>query len=511
MLSWKQTIVLLGLVLCLGLGIRAVGLGNNSFVADEFLDINSAYGYFKTGEWKAWDFNHQKPSVVNENTARDARASIYKWQVAQIFRFFPPTEATARMVSVFWGLVSMMVIFWSTLIFTKRREIALIATLLCAVSVAGIIFDRRLRMYAMFAPLYLTLATVVYMMFTRTMETRMSFVRQLSKRWGIHFGYALLAGCLFFIGLLTHQLTATIVFSLAVYLFWTGIGQMWRTGSWQNHSFWLLGCGIVALVVLRVVAPHFFASFSAGLIWLDNHYSYIGYAMTDYAYPLVAILLMAFGVFTLAAREKKPKAAGYLLFSYLVPLMCAIWFFRRNAGPQYIFFVQSFGLILTATGLYGLWQSLKEHFPEWKRNTSLGVLLGLFVLVPNFGYFFEENNTYHETSSGGNPNYRKVFEYVKKNRLPTDILVTRNVRNYYWSGADMTVYDLGDEIHREKLSLSALKEIVESNESGWMVLSENDYDYVSNEAEGYMKQEMKRVSNASVRGPIEVYRFDHRY
>ena len=75
----------------------------------------------------------------------------------------------------------------------------------------------------------------------------------------------------------------------------------------------------------------------------------------------------------------------------------------------------------------------------------------------------------------------------------------------------MTVYDLGDEIHREKLSSSALKEIVESHESGWMVLSENDYDYVSNEAEGYMKQEMERVSNASVRGPIEVYRFDHRY
>jgi hypothetical protein len=137
----------------------------------------------------------------------------------------------------------------------------------------------------------------------------------------------------------------------------------------------------------------------------------------------------------------------------------------------------------------------------------LVILSGLFLLVPNFGYFLAENNTYHETSSGGNPNYRKVFEYVKKNRLPTDVLVTRNMRNYYWSGTDIPVYDLGDEVNREKLSLDALERIVKEHESGWVVLSDNDYDYFSNEAETYMKQRMERISNPSVRGPIEVYRF----
>jgi hypothetical protein len=80
-------------------------------VADEFLDMNSAYGYFKTGEWKAWDFNHQEPSAVNTNTARDERANIYKWQVAQLFRFLPPTEAVARSVSVFWGGITLLMVF----------------------------------------------------------------------------------------------------------------------------------------------------------------------------------------------------------------------------------------------------------------------------------------------------------------------------------------------------------------------------------------------------------------
>lgn len=506
-ISWRQTIIIGACILSLGFGMRVYDLGHNSFVADEFLDMNSAYGYFKTGEWKAWDFNHQEPSVVNENVARDERASLYKWQVAQLFRVLPPTEETARLISVAWGVISLLVVFWSTFIFTKRRETALLATFLCALSVSSIIFDRRLRMYAMFAPVYLALATTLYLCLEQTVTKRSRLLRWLRQRIGIHVGYALLSGIFFAIGLATHQLTATIVFSMTAYLLWAGVMQYRQTGVWKNRYAVFLGIGVAALVLLSLIAKSFLASFTSGLIWFDDHYSYLGYVMTDYAHPLLAVLLMGFGAYFLTVRERNTRAAGYLVFSYIIPLACAIWFFRRNAGPQYIFFAQSFGIILVAAGILGLWESLRERFVGWGRRTAWGVLFLLVMLVPNFGYFFEENNTYHETSSGGNPNYRKVFEYVKKNRLPADILVTRNVRNYYWSGADMTVYDLGDEIHREKLSLSALKEIVESHESGWMVLSENDYDYVSNEAEILMKQRMERVSHPSVRGSIDVYRF----
>ena len=506
-LSWKQTLGIGCIILCFGVGIRAYGLGNNSFVADEFLDMNSAYGYFKTGEWKAWDFNHQESSTVNLNGARDERANIYKWQVAQLFRFLPPTEAVARSVSVFWGGITLLTVFWSAWVLTKRREIALVAMLLAALSVSEIVFDRRLRMYAMFAPAYLALATVLFLCLEQTVSTRWRLLRKLWERTGIHIGYALLSGILLVIGLLIHQLTATIIFSLAAYLLWAGVTRYRETGNRWNRYVVLLGLLGAALVSMRILAGGFWTSFVAGLIWFDDHYSYLGYAMRDYAHPLLALGLMGFGAYSLAIRERRPKAAGYLVFSFIIPLACAIWFFRRNAGPQYIFFAQSFGLILTAAGTFGLWQSLREHYPRWSRKTSLIILSGLFLLVPNFGYFLEANNTYHETSSGENPNYRKVFGYVVKNRLPTDVLVTRNVRNYYWSGADIPVYDLGDEVNREKLSLDALERIVRDHESGWIVLSKNDYDYFSQEAEAYMKRRMERVSNPSVRGPIDVYRF----
>ncbi|MEK7494465.1 MAG: hypothetical protein AAB615_01180, partial [Patescibacteria group bacterium] len=107
-LTWKKTWSLLFFIVLLGAGLRFFDLGGNSFVADEFLDINSSYGYFKTGEWKAWDFNFDQPASMNQNDARDERAFLYKWQVAQLFHFLPPTEGTARSVSALWGVFTIL-------------------------------------------------------------------------------------------------------------------------------------------------------------------------------------------------------------------------------------------------------------------------------------------------------------------------------------------------------------------------------------------------------------------
>ncbi len=185
----------------------------------------------------------------------------------------------------------------------------------------------------------------------------------------------------------------------------------------------------------------------------------------------------------------------------------AVWFWRRNAGPQYIFFVQSFSLLLAAAGSYGLIALVRERFSDTGKKAVWGMLALVLFLVPNWGYFLEENNTYHETSSGGNPNYRKVFEYFKKNVESGEVVITRNFRNYYLSGAKVPVYDFGGELSKEKFSLAELERIVGLHPHGWVILSTNDYDYISRDAEEYFKKKMERVSNAQVRGAVEVYRW----
>jgi len=504
-LSWKNTLIALLVIVILGTGIRLYNLDNNSFVADEFLDINSSYGYTQTGEWKAWDFNFGKASEVNKNVPRDERAIIYKWQVAQVFHFLAPTEKNARLVSVLWGAISIVVLFWSTFVFTKRREIGLIASFLFAVSVSGIIFDRTLRMYAMFLPMYLLTATFAFLALEREYTGKIQFLKSLWEKYGINICHAVLAGIFFFLSLLVHQLAGTFVFFIAIYLAVRAFQEYTRGHKMKNKYFSLFAFGAVIVTITAIFFPKLFRSYSAGLIFFDNNYGYGKYILREYYHPFFGIFLLGIGSWWLAKRENMPKESLWITISLFAPLVMAIWLWRRNMGAQYIYFAGSFALMLSAIGIFGIWTLLREKF-AFTQKTGLLLVLGLLiVIVPNFGYFLQENNTYHETSSGTNPNYRKVFTYFKKNHLESDILVTRNMRNYYFSGALVPVYDLGDEISKTRLSQTELEKLMAEYKTGWVILSENDYDYVAKGTKEYLAKNFTRVSNDQVRGSIDVY------
>ncbi len=509
MLSWKQTFQILTLIVLVGTGLRLYGLGENSFVADEFLDINAAYGYHQTGEWRAWDFNFGAPSTSNENMLRDERATAYKWQVAMLFPFLPPTEAVARSISALWGIFAILVVFWSAWIFTRRQDMSLVAALFCALSVSAIIFSRRLRMYAMFFPLYLAAATAFYAAYERPYLGRFHALRSVSIRWGIHPLYLALGASLTLLSLSIHQLSVHLPLSVGVFLLIQAIFQYRETGSWKNKYGLSVMFGIAGMVLLTLLAPKSIQSFMNGLVFFDDHLGYLSHALTDFATPAIGIFLIGFGAWHLWQPETTRTAARYLLLAYVVPLLMAMFLWRRNVGPQYIFFIQSFGLILAAVGVVVAFETVKRMSMAVTTLRMLLVGLALILIIPNLNYFFEENNTYHETSTGGNPNYRKVFAYFKKEKTSGDVLITRNFRNYYWSGSQTPVYDFGGELSKEKLSMNDIVQILAEHPSGWFIYSGNDEDYIASEVEHYATKHWERVSNSNVRGDITVFRFGH--
>lgn len=506
-ITWKKTWSILALIVAIGAALRLYDLGNNSFVADEFLDMNSSYGYFQTGEWKAWDFNFGKAAEMNVNDARDERAFVYKWQVAGLFHILPPTEANARLVSVLWGVFSLVLMFWTGYFYTRKKTIGLLSAFLFAVSISGIIFDRRLRMYAMFFPVYLALATTLFAFFESEYHGQIVWLRKLLERYGLNFFYFLPLVVLAGLNALVHGLSLTLIPVFGVYVFCMAVSAWRRQETFRNKYAVSVALGISTTIVAVIFFPKLVRGVLGSMVWLDNHYSYFGYVLRDFAHPLLGAILIALGSYTLTRTLKKPKEGLFVTLSAIVPLAMAVWFWRRNAGPQYIFFAQSFTLILSAVGVYGVMRFVREQLPAYGKKGVLIVLFLAIILTPNYGYFLEENNTYHETSSGGNPNYRKVFEYFKKNKQLDDVLVTRNFRNYYFSGAKVPVYDFGGELSTEKFSLAELQSIVTKHAHGWVIVSTNDYDYISREAEEYWKKNMERVSNPSVRGAIEVYRW----
>ncbi|MDP2838338.1 MAG: hypothetical protein Q8O53_03630, partial [Candidatus Moranbacteria bacterium] len=445
-LPWKTTWTILCVIVVLGAGLRLYNLGKNSFVADEFLDINSSYGYFQSGTWKAWDFNYGKLAEMNINDARDERAFIYKGQVAALFYILPPTEGNARLVSVFWGIFSTVLMFWTGYFYTRKKTIGLIAAFLFALSISAIIFDRRLRMYAMFLPVFLALATALFAVFEREYRGTVLWLRQAWERFGINLSYTPLLLVLAGINALVHGLSLILIPIFGAYVLWMAVVVWRKEKTWKNKYAVAVGLGILAVVVALVFFPKLVRLGLGGLVFFDNHYSYFGYVLRDFAHPILGLLMIGWGSYVLGKKLGQPKEALWLTLATVVPLAMAIWFWRRNAGPQYIFFAQSFLLLLTATGVYGVVRLLREYVPVTGKQGAWTVLILAGLLLPNYSYFLEENNTYHETSSGGNPNYRKVFEYFKKNKVDGEVLITRNFRNYYFSGAKVPVYDFGGEL-----------------------------------------------------------------
>lgn len=501
----KKTSVLLTVIVIVGVFLRFYNIGELSFVADEFLDINASYGYFATGEWQAWDFNREEPAE-RENRASDERAWLYRVQVAELFHLLPPTEAVVRSVSALWGIATIILLYFVTVAFTKNRIIGLLAAFFFSVSVTGIEFDRTLRMYAMFFPAFLLVSLLLFKAIESSYHGQSRALQKIQSTFGINVLYGIPALAVGFVSAHLHQLTGNIVLIVAVYLLVMALAA-WRSEKTIKNrysAYFLTLC--FGVITIGVFFPDLFKQFSNGLIFFNFHPSYVPKVFADYAHPLFALFLCVLGAAYLM-RTQQRKEGVWITVSFLTILLAAVFLWRRNVGAQYIFFAQSFVIILLASGVWALADFLQKHVAlQGKRIFAAVIVLAIF-LVPHYAYFLEENNAYHQTSTADNPNYRKVFDYVKKNRTPDDVLITRNFRNYYFAKEHMTVYDFGGERTKSKITVEKLQEIIAQNPNGWLVYADSDETFLSKEAREYAVKTFERVSAPGVRGPISVYRW----
>lgn len=530
-----KTIVILTGILLLTLVLRVWGLNNNPFIADEFIDMNASYGYHQTGTWHAWDFNLEKPDVLDFYAARDERSWIYRWQAAQLFSFFAPTETTARSISVLWGTLTTLIIFWSARVFTKNTKIALLSAFLFAVAMTGIEYDRKLRMYAMFTPVFLLLSTFLFLFlekyefFKKSSSQKISPLSKKSTRFqtvlflkkifgekifgnnifGVNFLYLLPVILIGLLSLHLQLLTVNIVFSLFGYFLAIAILSSFfpKKVSCSLSAKWGLSVFILALPIIYFFFPEILLSISGtSRLFMDN-YAYLAKMFGDFQHPLLGMLSVFFGFFTLLVTMKKPKQALWLLTAFLIPLLLTIFIWKRAQGTQYIFYLEPFVLILSATGVVGFVKWLQKSISTLPKKTiSLFVFTLALILLPNYGSFFESQNTYHR---GNDPvaDYRKVFTYLTKIHTPGDALITRNFRNYYFAKWHAPVLEFGGERADHNLTQEEIQNFICAHPSGFVVIFDNDWDFVTKDGRTFVETRLAKIDHSSVRGASEAWQW----
>ncbi len=517
----RRILVFLVIIVAIAAFLRLFMLGNNPFVADEFLDVNATYGHHKTDIWQAWDFNRGDVSVrINE--ASDKRASVYRSQVSALYSFFPPEEQYIRLVSALWGILTTLVIFGVTFSFTRNPWIALGASFLWAVSVPAIEQNRQIRMYSMFAPIFLLFSWSLFRFLESSRKTSTHIVQD-----AFNLGWLYLIPCAA-LGVLSfhlHPLTGNILFVVIIYclvmtVFFHRLGQ-----SLSRYLVYLL-TALGVIVATAIALPAVYGMFSSLLVFFNDNFTYVNHIGATFWHPLLGWLLIMMGVYVsfrplsrdVTQLTTEQKAGLWVSVNFLVILLFAIFLWRRNVGAQYIFFIQPFVMILVAIGLERIFRYLSDRgFFVSRTKSSLAFFSLIILLLPAWGYFFARNNTYHLKSDAQTPNYRKVFDYVKDEAREGDVMITRNVRNFYYNGLDIPVFDFGSERGEAalaaegkfaKITLPVLQKIIQDNPTGWIVYSDNDEDFITTEARDYMLKDLDRVTDSPrVRGAIFVYRW----
>ncbi|MFC1609281.1 hypothetical protein ACFL3M_03785, partial [Patescibacteria group bacterium] len=240
---------------------------------------------------------------------------------------------------------------------------------------------------------------------------------------------------------------------------------------------------------------------------LENHYSYVEKIFRDYSSKILAVILVLFGTYQIS--RKGNRGGLFISSAFWVILIMAVFFWKRTAGEQYIYFIKPFQVILISAGIYGVFSFLRSNLRDASSKIAMVAAGILLLILPNYLYLFSDNGFYNQTSRSENPNYKQAFSYFLRHKNEDDVLVTREFRNYYFEGANVDVVSLGGERSSKderRLTEKRLSGLIENtNACVWVIVSENDMSFVTKEAEEYMKNEMHEVKSNKVRGTIGAY------
>lgn len=492
----KKIFLILLVIFALGFFLRFYKLEKQSFIADEYLGVNISYGYFKTGQWKFWDFNNEE--LTNEEYTR---SNIYYWQVAQVFNFLDLNERTARLISVVWGLVGMALVFFATYYFTKKISLALLAVFLLSVSISALIFDRKLRMYSMFAPVYFAFSVSIFKFLESQYGGKIRWLKNICNKINLNLPYLLVVLFLGVVSFRVHLLTINIIPVLFVFLFILMIYDLKKKKKIiKNKYLWLLSLFFIFLIPFA--SSHYFKD---ALTFFSPvfHWTYIEKITLDYSYILIAFVFLLSGCYFLI--KKYGKFGLWITLSFLVPLLLAIFLWDRSAGSQYIYLVEDFKIIIYASGIYFISKILaaKKIF-YFSRKSSFLIFLIFFIIISiNFSFFFSKDSFYHSIKKWDYPNYREAYNYYLKHKKGQSVIITRNLDNYYLRGSHSNTIHYGDT---NKLTLNKIKNAQANYDSVWAIYTK-DY-YFRKDVTEYLDNNFELIEASYTNKDIKIWRWE---
>jgi hypothetical protein len=502
----KKALIILFFIVILGGALRFYKLGERPFINDEFFDVNASYGYLQTGKFVNWDFNLNRLNPEGSYPSRDERTWVYRWQVAELLRVLPPTEAVFRSVSVIWGLISIIALYFVGKYFTGQISVGLISAFIFAVNASGLVIDRRIRMYAMFFPVFLIFSWLLYRFYEEKYEGKNEFLKKIQYHFDMNFKWLLPMLAVGLLSLHLQELTVNIVPIFAAYISIMALVMLIKNKSIVNRiinkytvSLFLMAAGAVAA---KFLFPGLINELLDRVKFFMHSYEYL--VNSDYNYAEIGYLFTFLGFCYLGIKLKRPKEALWLALSAAVVLFLAVFLWKRDPSFRYIHFARSFEIMLISTGIVGFAKMLSDPFKKFNKVIFAVLVILLMAGIPSHQYLYGDSDIYG-TYARGEMHYRNVFDYIAQNKKDGDAMITRDFRSYYMMNWQMPIANLGVSRADKSFSTEDVKKMISQYPRVWVVLTERDDFFISDPAKKFIKDNFQNVSINSKKGDGKVY------
>lgn len=513
-----SVLVLLSLIIMSGFYLRALDLGEPNFVHDEYRHVFAAKSILENG-------NPVLPSGKSYT-----RALLFTYTVALSFRFLGVSEYSARLPSVVFGTLSIMLIF-----FVGKRffgaAVGLIAAFLFAFVPLEIVWSRECRFYSMYQFFYILSVFAFYNGFENNKTSFgsskkdsplkiLEAIPRLYSRWGLNLKWLILSIAAFCVALTLQPLMILFYGSILLYCLLMLVFAFIRHGfreAIRTKYFVFIFLSLTASTVIALLFPdswRVITTLTEPLPWAADSkrwfFRYLALLNSYNFFPIGAFFLL--GVVRILVGFH--KAGFYAVICVGVPLIVHGIFVSFGA-ERYILDISSFILLVCAFFIYDFFKiNLADTFgtiataggigfsPSKKMVKAALVSLFVFLFLPLSWWFrhsfqipsYSMSTRAPEVTGWIHEASRAACRYVKEFSKPGDIVIAStplaayyycdivvdyelNNGNFYHIAGDGRYYDPWINVRAIK-DLAFLEKVVSSNPRGWFLLEistwEND-------------------------------------
>lgn len=367
-----------------------LGANMHPLWGDEAETALFARNILKYGVPKGWDgvniMGINNAVVLNQDLINHTSPWAQYYLTAVSFALFGQSSFTARLPLIFLSILSLPLMYWLALKFTKSNRTATFTVVILAVSVPFILFSYQARYYALtsFASICLLLALLY---------------RRERKPWATI--------CFILSGILLFYANYVVFVAFYLSLFLSYVPYLVLQKSWQEMKrfvLWFVGTSVLIGLFTMPWYLYFKPSESRGGFlapslsfqyisdFLQLYYGGLYHYNLNNAFPVLFVPLF---IFACVYRVRRKQSIAGFIFIILIPLL-------------YIFFMAAFTAIVIVDTSFVDVRYTMNSFPfftiavamlftilwQWKKPVALVVLTiylltNLFTLYPTRSFLFE--------------------------------------------------------------------------------------------------------------------------